>query len=84
LKATPAKSPSRQISRQRRIVQNLSNEMPNSEGTMFTPVQPKASAVVSDIANTTFVDSVLAGEEHQDVAIDRRPADGAALEVAPG
>jgi hypothetical protein len=38
--------------------------------------------MVGDIANTTCVDAVLASEEHQYVAIDRRTADGPALDVA--
>jgi hypothetical protein len=37
--------------------------------------------MVSDISNATCVDAVLAGEEHQYVAIDRRTADGASLDV---
>jgi hypothetical protein len=40
--------------------------------------------MVGDIANTTCVDAILASEEHQYVAIDRRAADGAALDVALG
>ena len=40
--------------------------------------------MIGDIANTTSVDAVLASEEHQHVTIDRRAADGAALEVAFG
>jgi hypothetical protein len=47
-------------------------------------VQSEAGAMVGDIANTTCVDTVLASEEHQHVAIDRRAADGAALNVASG
>jgi hypothetical protein len=47
-------------------------------------VQSKAGAMVGDIANTTCVDAVLASEEHQHVAIDRRAADGAAFDVASG
>ena len=35
--------------------------------------------MVRDIANTTCVDAAI--EEHQDIAIDRRAADGAALDV---
>jgi hypothetical protein len=46
--------------------------------------QSEARAMVRYIANTTCVDKVLASEEHQHVAIDRRAADGAALEVASG
>jgi hypothetical protein len=37
--------------------------------------------MVGDIANTTCVDAVLASEKHQYVAIDRRTADGASLDV---
>jgi hypothetical protein len=47
----------------------------------FQAVQSKAGAMVGDIANTTGVDAVLASEEHQYVAIDRRTADGASLDV---
>ena len=38
--------------------------------------------MVGDVANTTFVNAVMAGEEHQHVAIDRRAANGASLDVA--
>ena len=38
--AAPMKSWSRQISRHRRIVRKLSNEMSNSEGTMLSPFRP--------------------------------------------
>jgi hypothetical protein len=46
-------------------------------------IQSEAGAMVGDIANTTGVDAVLASEEHQCVAIDRRTADGASLDVTP-
>jgi hypothetical protein len=38
--------------------------------------------MVGDLANTTCVDAVLASEKHQYIAIDRRTADGASLDVA--
>jgi hypothetical protein len=44
-------------------------------------VQSEAGAMVGDVGDTTCVDMVLANEERQYVAIDRRAADGAALEV---
>jgi hypothetical protein len=40
--------------------------------------------MISDIANTTCVDAILAHEEHQYVAIDRCAAAGAALDVTLG
>jgi hypothetical protein len=43
-------------------------------------VQSKAGAMVGDIADATWVDVAI--EEHQYVAIDRRTADGASLDVA--
>src|ERR1700722_3591816 len=45
-------------------------------------VQSEAGTLVGDIANTTCVDVAI--EEHQYVAIDRRAAAGAALDVASG
>ena len=47
-------------------------------------VQSKSGATVRNIANTTWVDAVLASEEHQHVAIDRRASDSAAFEVTSG
>src|ERR1700674_1701155 len=47
-------------------------------------VQSKAGAMVGDITNATFVNAVLAREEHQYVAIDHCAADAAALCVASG
>ena len=38
--------------------------------------------MVGDIAHATWMDAILTDEEHQHVAIDSRPADGAALDVA--
>jgi hypothetical protein len=45
-------------------------------------IQSKASTMVGHITNATWVDSILTHEEHQYIAIDRRAAHGASLDVA--
>jgi hypothetical protein len=45
-------------------------------------VQSKADAPIGDIADTTAVDALLAGEVRQYIAIDRCMADHASLDVA--
>jgi hypothetical protein len=47
-------------------------------------IQSKAGAMVGDVADTTRVDALLTGEVHRYIAIDRRAANGAALDIASG
>ena len=43
-------------------------------------VQCNAGALVCDVADATYADAFLPGEEHQHAAIDRRAADSASLD----
>jgi hypothetical protein len=47
-------------------------------------VQPNAGAEIGRVADATRLDAVLAGEEHQYVAIDSGAGDGAAFDIASG
>jgi hypothetical protein len=47
-------------------------------------VLPNACAEIGYVADATWVDAVIAGEEYRYVPIDRRPADGTALDFASG
>jgi hypothetical protein len=54
--------------------------MPNSGRHDAQTLQPKAGAVVSDIADGTCADALLPGEEHQYIATVRCAADSTPLD----